>query len=325
MDLILTILPVAAVGLVIFIAGGLVLIGVTNALIASDEVRERVGAYSLTAEEAARAERSRPVPGFSRFRLRLNSMLSFFVSEELSLQLLSANWPITEIEFVLIRFWLAVAAFVLGWLISQSVLPGIGAAILLFIIPTVYLRYSINQRQMQFTRQMVDVLVLISGSVRAGYSLLQALDVVVREMGSPASDEFRRVRREVSLGLPLSQALLNLTSRMQNEDLYLVVTAININQEVGGNLVVMLDAVTTTIRDRMRLFGEVRVLTSQQRFNAFLLTFLPFGLGAVMFILNPTYMSQLFAPGVFLCIPIGAVINIILGNIIIRRLSKIDV
>jgi tight adherence protein B len=325
MSFIITILPVVLVGLVILVAGGLVLIGVTNALVASDDVRERVDAYAITGEEAARRERNRPVPGFNRFRVRLNSMLSFFISDELSIQLLSANWPITEIEFVLIRFWLTVAGFALGWLISKSVLPGIGAAVLLFMIPTVFLRYSINQRQVRFTKQMVDVLVLISGSVRAGYSLLQALDVVVREMPSPAAEEFRRVRREVSLGLPLSQALLNLTSRMQNEDLYLVVTAININQEVGGNLVVMLEAVTQTIRDRMRLFGEIRVLTSQQRFNAFLLTFMPFGLGAVMFILNPGYMSQLFMPGVYLCIPIGAFINIILGNILIRKLSKIDV
>ena len=185
MSFIITILPVVLVGLVILVAGGLVLIGVTNALVASDDVRERVDAYAITGEEAARRERNRPVPGFSRFRVRLNSMLSFFISDELSIQLLSANWPITEVEFVLIRFWLTVIGFASGWLISKSVLPGIGAAVLLFMIPTVYLRYSINQRQVRFTRQMVDVLVLISGSVRAGYSLLQALDVVVREMPSP--------------------------------------------------------------------------------------------------------------------------------------------
>jgi tight adherence protein B len=129
----------------------------------------------------------------------------------------------------------------------------------------------------------------------------------------------------VGLGLPLSQALSNLSERMQNDDLDLVVTAININAQVGGNLTTMLAAVTETIRDRVRLLSEIRVITAQQRYTGFVLTLLPVIVGGVLFVLNPTYMSGLFEPGAFLCIPIGAIIGILLGNIVIRRMTKIDV
>jgi tight adherence protein B len=170
----------------------------------------------------------------------------------------------------------------------------------------------------------VDVLILLTGAVRAGYSLPQAIEVVSKEMKSPASEEFRRVRHEIGLGLSLSQALNNLVSRMENDDLYLVVTAININSQVGGNIVVMLDAVTSTIRERIRLFSEVRVLTSQQRFGSYILTFMPVAMAAALFFINPEYMMRLFEPQI-LFIPIGAAILVIIGNIAVRRLAKIEV
>jgi tight adherence protein B len=321
----LALFSILALGFGILVVGGLAIYALVNQLVAGDEVTERMEAYALIDEESPQRAMERRRAKINRFRLRLNNMLSMFVSEELSLQLLSANWPITETEYILIRFWGAVLGLILGWAIFQSPFSGFGLAVIFYILPGVYLKMSINRRQQAFERQLVDVLVLMNGAVRAGYSLLQSLDVVVREMKAPASDEFRRVRREVGLGLPLNQALLNLTSRMQNDDLYLVVTAININQQVGGNLVTMLDAVTGTIRERIRLFAEVRVLTSQQRFSAYILTLIPIGVGALMFALNPSYMSGLFTPGVWLCIPAGALVGIILGNIWIRKLAKIEV
>ena len=321
----LALFSILVLGFGIALAGGLAIYGLINLLVAGDEVNERMEAYALIDDESPQRAMERRRARINRVRLRLNNTLSMFVSEELSLQLMSANWPITETEFLLIRFWGAVLGMILGWAIFQSPFSGLGVAVIVYLIPAVYLRMSINRRQMAFEHQLVDVLVLMNGAVRAGYSLLQSLDVVVREMSAPASDEFRRVRREVGLGLPINQAFLNLTSRMQNDDLYLVVTAININQQVGGNLVTMLEAVTQTIRERIRLFAEVRVLTSQQRFNSYILTLIPIGIGALMFALNPTYMSGLFTPGIWLCIPIGATVGIILGNIIIRKLAKIEV
>jgi tight adherence protein B len=218
-------------------------------------------------------------------------------------------------------------SFLLGTLIAGTAVSGIGLAVIVFFIPDLLLKRSISQRRRNFSKQLVDVLVLMTGAVRAGYSLPQAIDVVSKELKPPASDEFRRVRHEIGLGLSLSQALTNLVARMENDDLFLVVTAININSQVGGNIVTMLEAVTGTIRERVRLFAEVRVLTAQQRFGSYLLTFLPIAMAAALFFINPTYMMRLFRPPepVLLCIPIGAIIMLTAGNIAVRRLSRINI
>lgn len=311
-------------GFAILVAIFVAFISLVISLSSSDEVNERLETYAQVPEEATIGMAGRQRARIMRLRLRMNAMLSIFTSEELNLKLLSANWPITETEYILIRIASTFAGLVLGWALSGSILVGLGIAIIAFLIPGILLQRSIHQRRGKFERQLVDVLVLVNGAVRAGYSFLQALDVVVQEMLPPASVEFQRVRREVGLGLPLNQALTNLHERMQNDDLYLVVTAVNINTQVGGNLTTMLEAVTETIRERVRLFSEVRALTSQQRYSSYLLTMLPFIVAAILFIVNPSYISRIFEPGPILCIPIGALVLVIIGNIVIRFISRID-
>ena len=320
-----TLFTILAVGFFVVVSGVLGLVGLVNTLIANDEVGERLETYALVPTFEARREGRRPRTLLIHFRFRLNSAFSMFTSEELSLKLMSANWPITETEYILIRVWGALAGLGLGWLILRSIIPGLGIAFIAFLLPAVLLNRSIHRRRMNFEKQLIDVLVLIKGAVQAGFSFLQALDIVVQEMKAPASEEFARVRREVRLGLPLSQALSNLNARMQNDDLYLVITAVNINSQVGGNMATMLEAVSQTIRERVRLFSEVRAITSQQRFSGYLLTLLPFFLVAILFVISPDYISRLFEPGVMLCIPIGALILVLLGNIVIRMMAKIDV
>jgi tight adherence protein B len=287
-------------------------------------MQDRLQTYAITAENSSLQGNARNRMGVARFRLRLNGLLSIFVSEKLTFQLMSAHWPITEVEFSLIRLLATLFGFLFGWIILRSPLSGLGIAILAYLVPGIYLRFSINKRRTKFGQQLVDALILIEGGVRAGYSLLQSLDLIIEEMPSPASAEFRRVKQEVGLGLPLSEALVNLTNRMQNRDLNLVVSAININSQVGGNLTTMISVVTQTIRERIQLFSEIRVLTAQQRYTGYLLTLLPFLVGAVLFILNPDYMSRIFEPEL-LCVPIGALVGIFLGNLVVRRMVRIDI
>jgi len=316
---------VIAIVLLILIAYGLVIFGLRDVFYAGQDIGSRLATYVTLPEEATQQGiGTRRRAGLVRFRLRMNNLLSGLASEKLNLQLISANWPITETEYVLIRLWSVILGFGLGYLITRRLESALGLAVIIFFIPDLILKRSISQRRLNFGKQLVDVLILMTGAVRAGYSLPQAIEVVSKEMKPPASDEFRRVRHEIGLGLSLTQALNNLVARMENDDLYLVVTAININSQVGGNIVTMLEAVTETIRDRVRLFAEVRVLTAQQRFGSYVLTFLPVGMAAAMFFLNPEYMMRLFDPSI-LCIPIGAVIMVIIGNIAVRRLARIDV
>ncbi len=313
------------IGIVIFLAGFLAVVSLVNTLVWGSGFNDRLETFGSIPQDQQRRSSGRGRTRLMRTRYRLNSMLSALTSEELNIKLLSANWPVTETEFILIRFGSTALGFLFGWLVFQSILPGLGFAVLAYIIPGVYLNWSISHRQTKFQNQLIDVLVLVKGAVQAGYSFLQAIDVVVDEVSAPASEEFRRVRREVGLGLSLNQALVNLTTRMQSDDLSLVVTAVNINTRVGGNLSTMLEAVVATIRERVQLFNEIRALTSQQRFSGYMLSLLPFIVVAILFVISPDYIGRLFEPGAMLCIPGGALGFVILGNIVIRLMVKIDV
>lgn len=313
------------IGIFVLLAIGLSLLGLTRALAADDGMHDRIHTYAVIPQDVPRRERGRRRARLARLRIRLNAMLSSFSSEKVSMQLIQANLHVSVTEFILMRIGLALTSLILGWLVSQSLLPGLGLAMIAYLIPELYLRRLISRRQIQFEKQLIDVLVLINGAVRAGFSLLQALEIVMREMKPPASEEFKRVVHEVGLGLALPQALANLAARMQNDDLNLMVTSIEIHYQVGGNLATMLSAVTETIRERIRLFGEVRVITTQQRYTGYLLSVLPFIIGALLFIMNPEYMAQLFNPGPYLCIPFGAIIGIVLGHFAIQRIARIEI
>lgn len=241
------------------------------------------------------------------------------------MRLNSANWQISVTEYHLLRFAISVVFFVIGFFVARNVIAALALAIITFMIPGFLLFRSVQRRQNKFQDQMIDSLTLIQGAVRAGASFLQSLDVVVDEMAAPTSEEFRRVRREVELGLPLSQALTNLANRMESDDLYLVVSAVTINMQIGGNLTLILESVTETIRNRIYLFGEIRALTSYARYTSYLLTLLPFLTALVLILLSPTYFEQLMAPGLTRYILIYAVISLILGNILLRQVSKISV
>ena len=290
------------------------------------DLQERLVIYATVPEYAQQRQDARTNPRLFRIRRQINSMLSVLGTEELNLQLMRADWQITSTEYILIRLGVMLAGFIVGWLLFGSLISGLALAILANLLPGILLRRSATRRQIRFEGQLVDVLVLITGAVKTGFSLLQALEVVEREMQPPASDEFRRVHMEVGLGLSLSQALDNLSTRMQNQDLDLVVTAVKIHNQVGGNLSTMLEAVTETVRERDRLFREARVITTQQRYTAYLISLLPIAIGLLIFMLNSEYMMQLFTNGIYyMMIPILAAIGVVAGHFVLQRITKIDV
>ena len=289
-------------------------------------MQERIQVYATVPEYMQEQKTSRANPRLFRIRRQVNSMLSALGTEELNLQLMRADWKITSTEYMLIRLGVMLVGFVLGWLFFGSALSGGALAILANLLPGLFLRRAANRRQIKFENQLVDVLVLITGAVKTGFSLLQAMEVVEREMQPPAADEFRRVHIEIGLGLSLSQALDNLSDRMQNQDLDLVVTAVKIHDQVGGNLSTMLEAVTETVRERDRLFREARVITTQQRYTSYMISILPIAIGLMMFTINPDYVMQMFTSGIFyLMIPIFAVIGVIAGHFVLQRITKIEV
>ena len=313
--------PLLLLLVVLLILAGLILL-FRRMAIRNDPMNERLRVYAALPDHTRRDNRRRT--WLTRLRVRMNATFSGLTSEDLALRLMSANWPITPVEYIGLRILVTVIGFFLGWLISGMWLGGIGLAILAYVAPLVALRYSTNRRQLKFQKQLVDVLVLMTGAVRAGFSFLQAMEVVVREIKEPASEEFSRVLREVSIGRPVTASLTDMAERMESRDLDLLVTAISIQYQVGGNLTTMLNSVTETIRERIRLYGEVRVLTTQQRLTSYILALLPVFMAGLLFLINPQYMQGLFDRSI-ICVPVGAVVGIIMGFIIIQRLSKIDI
>ena len=327
-----TTLTLILLAVFLFSAVGVVLIGVWIYRSGpSSRKQERLERFvASVVEEQPKADGRRQILILSnrdigKFRDWVNRSLGVLSSEKLQVNLSSAYWPITDIEYILLRVFVTVAAFLLGWQIPGNILGGIFFGVVAFMLPTILLDRAITQRQKKFHNQLLDVLVLIQGAVQAGYSLMQALDLAVDEVPAPASEEFGRVLREVRLGISLEGALFNLAERMENDDLQIVVTAIIINAQVGGNLSTVLESTITTIRDRMQLMGEIRSLTSYARYVGSFLTMMPFLAGIVIFVVNPSFFDTVTTSFLTQMIFVFAFIGVIIGNIWIRQLVKIKV
>jgi tight adherence protein B len=201
-----------------------------------------------------------------------------------------------------------------------------------FMLPRFWLGRRKGGRLNAFNKQLPDTITLLANGLRAGSSFLQAVELVVRESRPPISTEFSRVIREVNLGLPFEQAMENMVRRVRSDDLELMATAINIQHSVGGNLAEILDSIAFTIRERIRIKGEIRTLTAQQRLSGYVVGFLPIGLAGFLFVAAPHFMDPMFAkPPEAFGLPLGMVILFVggfmmfIGFMLIRKIVDIEV
>ncbi|GAC1675819.1 MAG: type II secretion system F family protein [Candidatus Limnocylindrales bacterium] len=201
-----------------------------------------------------------------------------------------------------------------------------------FMLPRFWLGRRRSGRLGAFNKQLPDTITLLANGLRAGSSFLQAVELVVRESRPPISTEFSRVIREVNLGLPFEQAMENMVRRVRSDDLELMATAINIQHTVGGNLAEILDSIAFTIRERIRIQGEIRTLTAQQRLSGYVVGFLPIGLAGFLFVAAPNFMAPMFdKPPEALGLPLGVVIlffggfMMFIGFMFIRKIVDIEV
>ena len=224
--------------------------------------------------------------------------------------------------------------FILGFVISslQSPIALLGGLLLGFMAPRIWLGRRKSGRLSAFNKQLPDTITLIANALRAGSSFLQAIELVVRESRPPISTEFGRVIREVNLGLPFDQAMENMVRRLRSEDFELMATAINIQHSVGGNLAEILDSIAYTIRERVRIKGEIRTLTAQQRLSGYVVGGLPFGLAAFIYLAAPTFFDPMFDDKVAVAgLPAGililgaGVLMMLLGFAAIRKIVDIEV
>lgn len=256
----------------------------------------------------------------------------------LAREIARADLKLKVSEYLAIWAGIIVGLPILSWLLGfifsplHAPLALVIAALIGAWLPRFWLSRRKNSRLNAFNKQLPDTITLIANALRAGSSFLQAIEMVVREAQPPISVEFSRVVREVNLGLAFEVALENMVRRVRSDDLELMTTAITIQHQVGGNLAEILDAIAFTIRERVRIKGEIRTLTAQGRMSGYVVAFLPIGLVAILSVIAPSFMSPMFEnpPGI-MGLPLGVVIlafgafMMFIGFMIIRRIVDIEV
>lgn len=252
------------------------------------------------------------------------------IAERAAALLARADASLTVGEYLLLRLGVAFGGLALAFLlfagspIAFRFLLGIVFAFIGSVLPAIYFGRKARKRQQLFIEQLGDTISLMGNSLRAGYSLLQTMEMVSRESPYPIGSEFGRVVREMGLGISNEEALQNLLRRIPSPDLDLLVTAINIQHEVGGNLAQILAIIGQTIRDRVKIKGDIAVLTAQQQISAYVISGLPILLGLGMFAMNRSYMLQMFS-WPWLCMPIGAVVLAMFGFFVMKKITAIEV
>lgn len=246
-------------------------------------------------------------------------------ASKLDLMMHRAGLPLLGYEFVL----LALGGMVLGFFLSYVITESIGEAFLLALLVLgaewAYVQYLIKKRLKAFLFQMADCLTLIANSLRAGFSFLQTMEIISHEMKPPMSSEFERVLRETNLGKSMEQSLLAMDKRVGSPDFSLIVTAVLIQQQVGGNLAEIMDTIRETIMERIKIRREVTALTAQGRMAGFVLAAIPIVLGIFLTMIAPQQMEPLFTTTIGqVCIGAAAIMEVI-GFIAIYKIVDIKI
>ena len=330
--------------IVILIAGGagLGVLLIFFSLAGGSDVNARLERYAASDE----TKRDTAAPRDLSERIATSAALASFNrvierrdwGSNMARELARADLALKPTEFLAIRAGALVGVpllvIALSPLISVLSSPLVWAVALVlgWWLPKFWLGRRKGKRLKAFNSELSDTIMLLANSLRAGSSFLQAVEMIVRESRPPISTEFARVIREVNLGLPLDEALANLQRRVRSDDLDLMTTAIAIHHTVGGNLAEILDSIAFTIRERVRIKGEIRTLTAQQRMSGYVVGFLPVGLVIVMSVIAPTFMAPMLQkPPELMGLPAGMFIlagggfMMLIGFILIRRIVDIEV
>ncbi|HWE64249.1 MAG TPA: type II secretion system F family protein [Chloroflexota bacterium] len=247
-------------------------------------------------------------------------------AERLRGALSRADIRFTVGEYLILWVTVIVLGIFIGQVVFRTVVHTVVFGVAGTVAPFWFLRYRAGQRLKRFNNMLADTIVMMANSLRSGYSMLQSMELVSKEMSPPIADEFHRVITEVGLGLSPEQALANLMRRIKSVDLEIMVMAINVQREVGGNLSTILDTIAHTIRERVRIKGEIKTLTAQAQLSGYVISFMPIGLGFVIYTLEPKQMS-FFWTNMSCGLPmlIATLFLMTVGFFIMRKITQIEV
>lgn len=306
----------------------LLFLGLTAVLRRRREVAERIQMFSGYQPSVVRKAsvfevlRSRLHEIFAEKARRTDTGLG---RKKLDLMMVRAGLPLLGSEFLAISAGGALLVFVIFALATRNPVTGLLALLLFLAADFVFVQRRISKRLNNFQRQLADCLSLVANSLRAGFSFLQTMEIISREMEPPMSSEFERVMRDTSLGKSLDEALHDMDERVGSADFSLVITAVLIQQQVGGNLATILDTIRQTISERIRIRREVNTLTAQGKMSGIVLACIPVALGLFFYVSSPEYLEPLLTTDIGRIAIIGAVFLVIVGFAIIRKIVDIKV
>ena len=327
----------AALAFALFVYGVFVTLGRRRAILT-----ERLETYAGIEEEAALAADAE-MKNLSTIPRIVNIVAGRNFIRKLEEELAQADVPMRPVEYVLLRFVLGGLGMVISLLIlpdprNQSILivRTLGLLFLGYLTPAIAVRVHKYRRRNKFVTQLADALMLLTNSLRSGYGFLKGLELVAKEMGNPISKELNRMLREINLGATVDQAFLNLGRRVNSQDLDIVISAYLIQKDVGGNLTEIMEKVAETIRERLKIQGDIRVLTAQGRLSGLIVGLLPLGLFAFFMLNTPDYFAPMMGPPRFAIlpgfdVPVGVIVLCLtfiwqcLGGLLIYKIIDIKV
>ena len=285
-------------------------------------VEERLGPY--VKEDKQDLAKATPVGDWLNKKVEKSKMGGGIARE-----LARADLKLKPAEYVALMVIAGIGVGAVSWYFGgRSILFALIGVLIGMMLPRIYVKRQQASRLVHFSEQLPDMLNLMVNGLRAGYSTMQAMEAISKELPPPICDEFRRVVREMQLGIPIEHALDNLVRRIASEDLDLTITAMNVQREVGGNLAEILDTISYTIRERVRIKGEIRVMTSQVVYSSRFLSAMPILIAFVLWFLNRPYMMLFFEPDTRLIgIPvlIFGGLMIMGGYFVMQKIADIDV
>lgn len=247
----------------------------------------------------------------------------FVFGKKLSADLEAAGVLLKPEEYLLIWAATTIVPPMIFLIAGGQLISAVAVLLIGLIIPPLLVARSKRKRMKKFERQLSDSIVLISNNLRAGFTFQQSMESVSREMHEPIAGEFKRTLLEIQLGVSTEEAMERMVKRTNSSDLSLLVSAVLIQWKVGGNLAEVLDNIASTIRDRLRIKGEVRVATSSGRISGRIIGFLPIFLIAILMIINPIYIKEFFSTKIGIILIIVSICLETLGFLVIKKITDI--
>lgn len=240
-------------------------------------------------------------------------------------RLARADLKVRPTEWILVSSGFSVLVGAIVWLRFGTLIAAFPGLVVGYVAAQLFLRQRISKRSKAFSKQLSPTILQISSSMKAGYTFAQAIDLVAKNTPAPMGNELARVTREVQLGLPMNEALNRMVRRNDSEDLRLMAIAVQIQSQVGGNLAQILDTIEFTVRERVRIKGEIKTLTGQARASGWVLIALPFAMTGILEMIAPAYFGPMFKNPVGLILLGVAGLMTLMGYGFIRKIVNIQV